>query len=421
MKFTKGKAIQVILGNALLSAVDIGKENNNASFFLGENQEVKRIKFSNDRGGFEKFWFEVEKIVDKYKLVKVIIGYESTGPYGEPFIHYVKSMPKVELIQVNPMHTKKLKELVDNSPNKTDKKDPRVIAAIIRLGYGLSVVIPEGAVAELRALTSARESHMKHKNEISNQLHSLLYEIFPEFEKTIGTSNKTGPKLLNDYTTPEAIRDLGVEELIVKIRKYSRGKLGAKKAIRLYNAAKNSIGIKEGVKSKVLHIRQILSQINQLNSYIEDVEGQLEEMLQKISYSKQLLSIKGIGIVSAAGIIGEVGDFRDYQNQSEILKMAGLDLYEISSGSHKGERHITKRGRSLLRKLLYFASLNMVKKNGIMYNYYQRLINNGMLKTKALVAISKKLLMIMFAMVRDNKDYVKDYHMYNCQQLEMAA
>ncbi|MGA1824410.1 MAG: transposase, partial [bacterium] len=131
--------------------------------------------------------------------------------------------------------------------------------------------------------------------------------------------------------------------------------------------------------------------------------------------------IKGIGIVSAAGIIGEVGDFRDYQNQSEILKMAGLDLYEISSGKHKGERHITKRGRSLLRKLLYFASLNMVKKNGIMYNNYQRLINNGMLKTKALIAISKKLLMIMFAMVRDNKDYVKDYHTYNCQQLKMAA
>jgi len=111
------------------------------------------------------------------------------------------------------------------------------------------------------------------ENEISNQLHSLIYEIFPEFAKTIGTSNKTGHKLLNDYATPEAIIDLGVEELIVKIRKYSRGKLGARKAIRLYNAAKNSIGIKEGAKSKVLHVRQILNQINQLNSDIEDVES----------------------------------------------------------------------------------------------------------------------------------------------------
>jgi len=60
----------------------------------------------------------------------VIVGYESTGPYGEPMLHYLMKKP-VRIAQVNPMHTKKVKEINDNSSLKTDDKDPRVIADII--------------------------------------------------------------------------------------------------------------------------------------------------------------------------------------------------------------------------------------------------------------------------------------------------
>jgi transposase len=59
------------------------------------------------------------------------------------------------------------------------------------------------------------------------------------------------------------------------------------------------------------------------------------------------LSIKGLGTVSLAGLIGKVGDFSKFSTQSEIMKLAGLDLYEISSGKRKGQRRISKRGRSL--------------------------------------------------------------------------
>jgi len=71
-----------------------------------------------------------------------------------------------------------------------------------------------------------------------------------------------------------------------------------------------------------------------------------------------LLSIKGLGTVTVAGLIGEVGDFKKFRTQSEIMKLAGLDLYEVSSGKWKGRRSISKRGRSLLRKILYYGVLS---------------------------------------------------------------
>ena len=69
--------------------------------------------------------------------------------------------------------------------------------------------------------------------------------------------------------------------------------------------------------------------------------------LEKIPYSHSILSINGIGNVTTAGLIGEVGDFRKFKTISEVLKLAGLDLYEISSGVHQGCRRISKSGRAL--------------------------------------------------------------------------
>ena len=101
------------------------------------------------------------------------------------------------------------------------------------------------------------------------------------------------------------------------------------------------------------------------------------------------------------------------------MKLAGLNLFEISSGKHKGNRHISKRGRPLLRKLLYFAAINTIRKGGVMHACYQRYLERGMLKTKALIAIARKLLRILFALVRDHSQYVENYSQK--EALKLAA
>jgi transposase len=91
------------------------------------------------------------------------------------------------------------------------------------------------------------------------------------------------------------------------------------------------------------------------------------------------------------------------------MKLAGLDLFEISSGKRKGQKRISKRGRHLLRKILYNAAVGTIRKNGIMCDYYARLIARGMVRTSALIVVAKKLLRIIHAMLRDGRDYIHNY------------
>lgn len=217
-----------------------------------------------------------------------MVAFESTGPYAEPLFHYLRKKP-VNLVQMNPMHGKKLRELTGNSPNKTDKKDSRVIADVIAVGHALTLVVPEGAAAELRRLSHARARATKSRTAACNQLQDLIFVIFPEFLSVMkGISTKSAIYLIRNYPDPESIVALGFEALITILKKVSRGKLSEERAEELFEATRNSSGI------------------------------------------------------------------------------------------HKGQRHISKRGRFLMRKLLYFAAINTVRSDGIMHAKYHQMLDRGM-------------------------------------------
>jgi len=404
----KSQKIGTINEKTLVVTLDIGKRIHYGYLRAPNGNDINPFRIENLRKSFEQLWIKVADFKKQQGLENVVIGFESTGPYAEPLFHYLKDKP-VTLVQVNPMHTKRVKELTGNSPGKTDKKDPRVIADVICLGHALTVVIPEGSAAQLRRLTQARERAMTTRTAMVNQLQHLVFVIFPEFFDVMGSLTKTAMYLVKNYTTPETIYAMGVEALTGILKKVSRGKLGQERAKELFEAAQDSIGVYEGKESILEEISHLVCQIEGQSRFIDKLETQMAEFLGQIPYSGSILSIKGIGITTAAGLIGEVGDFRKFRTISEVMKLAGLDLYEVSSGRHKGQRHISKRGRSLMRKLLYFAAINAVKSNGIMHETYQRMLDRGMPKVKALIAICRKLLRIIFALVRDNAQYVKDY------------
>jgi transposase len=405
---TRTQKIGNINEKTLVVALDIGKRVHYGYLRTPNGKDVKPFPIYNFRKSFEEFWARVVEFKGQQDLKDIVIGFESTGPYAEPLFHYLTNKP-VKLVQINPMHSKRLKELTGNSPNKTDKKDPRVIADVICLGHALTVVIPEGAAAQLRRLTQARERATKSRTAMLNQLQHLIFVIFPEFVSVLKPSTKSAMYLIRNHTSPETIYAMGVEYLTEVLKKVSRGKLGQERAKELFEAARDSIGICEGKESIIIEIDHLVSKIENEDRFIDILEKKMADYLDQIPYSGSLLSIKGIGVITVAGLIGEVGDFRKFRTISEMMKLAGLNLYEVSSGQHKGQRHISKRGRSLMRKLLFFAAINAVKSNGIMHEPYQQMLDRGMPKVKALIAISRKLLGIIFALARDNTHYVKDY------------
>jgi transposase len=415
------RKVKFVKDSTLIVAVDIGMEMNRGYCTTPDGRDIKPFQFDNSREGMDKLWDMITASKNRFQCTEIIAGYESTGPYGEPMVHYLMKKP-VNLVQVNPMHTKRIKEINDNSPLKTDDKDPRVIADIIRWGHALSIVIPEGDAAYLRRLNNSRERHVRERTALLNQLQQLVFVLFPEFKQVMKNIKCQTPLyILNKYPTPESISILDKEVLGTEMKKHSRGKFREHHANMLINLAKNTIGIREGIAGLSLDIRHILVQLKMLNVLIAEIESEMETALSKIPYSTKLLSIKGLGVVSVAGIIGEIGDFTKFRTQSEIMKLAGLDLYEISSGKWKGQRRISKRGRSLLRKILYYAAIQTIRKNGILHDYYTRLTEGGMKRMKALVAASRKLLRIIYAIVRDDSEYLVNFESIKRQVIKKAA
>jgi len=253
-----------------------------------------------------------------------------------------------------------------------------------------------------------------------SQLQDLIFLIFPEFMTVMKDMTiKSTQYLLKNYPMPQDIVQQGVDGLTHILKKVSRGRLGQERAEALYQAAKESVGIAEGRESIVFELKESISSIERIERFVKELEKHMGKHLKDVPYSRFILSMKGIGEITTAGLIGEMGDFRKYSTISEVIKHAGLDLFEISSGKHKGKRRISKRGRPLLRKLLFFASINVVRQGGILHKQYQHHLEKGMPKIKALVAISRKLLTIIFALVRNQSVYIMRYS--KTQKVKEAA
>jgi len=421
MKGLRAIRVKTVKEGTLIATVDIGLTTNTGYCTTLDGKGTKPFRFDNTKEGFEKFWCMTLASKNRFGCDEVLVGYESTGPYAEPLVHYLANK-QVKIVQVNPMHTKKMKEVNDNSPLKTDDKDPRVIADIIRLGHALTIIVPEGEAAYLRRLNNARERHVGEQTALLNQLQQLVFLIFPEFKTVLKNMKcKTAQYILKKYTTPERIATVSKEVLGEEMRKRSMGKFGIQEAESLIGLARETVGIKEGLDGIFMDIRHILMQLEAEVRFISEIEAEMGATLERVPFSGRLLSIKGLGTVSVAGLIGEVGDFSKFSTQSEIMKLAGLDLYEISSGKRKGQRRISKRGRGLLRKILFYAAIQMIRKKGIMYDYYARLTGRGMERMRALIAVSRKLLRIIHAIVRDNSDYVGQNPAGERRMMEIAA
>lgn len=391
--------------DVMIVTVDMGKEKPYGYICTLWGEEVAPFAFTNTREGFTRLYQKIEDCKRQWEMREVLVGYESSGPYAEPLEHFLRNKP-VKLVQVNPMHTKRIKEIEGNSPNKTDRKDVRVIADLMKLGHALNVVIPVGIPAELRRLSQARERAITRRARIVSQLGSIVYLLFPELPGIFPDLNsKSARYVLKTCPTPEQIMGLGEEEVTMRLHRVSRGRVGNERAAALYRAATESVGIREGVEGIAREVVHLAEELDHEEVFITQLEKQMTLLLKKVPCHQSILSIKGIGIVITAGIIGEVGDFQEFSSGEALLKLAGLNLYEISSGKHKGEKRITKRGRALLRKLLYYAALNVSRPGGALCEEYQELLGKGKPKPKALVIIMRKLVRIVFALTRDGSQY----------------
>jgi len=125
MKNRNAQKLEAITQNTLIVGVDIAKELQWGRFVDYRGLELgKTLKFRNNKNGFESILASIEANCKNQGLNQVIVGMEPTGHYWKPLANYL-IMHGIKVVMVNPYHTKRAKELDDNSPTKSDKKNFR--------------------------------------------------------------------------------------------------------------------------------------------------------------------------------------------------------------------------------------------------------------------------------------------------------
>ncbi len=310
---------------------------------------------------------------------------------------------------VNPFHVKRSKELDDNSQTKNDRKDPKTIAKLVTDGRYFETYVATGIYAELRNVVKVYEHVTGCKSVVDNKITQWLDNYFPEFTTVFGDwEGKTAMITLNSFPLPSMIVELGEIKVLETWKKEIKQGVGKKRAHKLFEMAKDSVGCTEGLKMAVRELKYLLSEYKMYLEQLEEIKVEMEELLNQVSGAKEVLGIKGIGIVSAASIIAEIGDISRFEDARQIQKYAGLSLIENSSGKHRGQTTISKRGRKRLRSVLFRVILPMVSNNQEfkeLHLYYTTRKDNPLKKKQSLILLCCKLIRIIFVMIKKQIPY----------------
>lgn len=400
-----------ITTDTLVVGVDIAKNYQWARFvdFRGIEHD-RALRFKNSKGGFETILAKIREICKKENFTKAVVGMEPTGHYWKAFANWLGKQAGIKVVLVNPYATKQAKELDDNSQTKSDKKDALTIAKLVKDGRYFELYLPHDIYAELRGLSTVRTGLNKRKNALKNTITAVMDEYFPEYVEVFRCplSGKASRHLLKVCPFPKFILELGEDGVTEEIKKAVKRTVGRKKAIQMVEAAKESIGVDYGEEAARLKLRLMLEELELLEKQTEELEGQMADALHQTDYADFLLSIKGIGVVTLAACMGELGDPSRFENPRQMSRMAGYNLVEDSSGKNKSGTKISKRGRKNLRSVLYQMALTMVATNDEMkqlYRYLKTREKAPLKKMQALVVISKKILTLIHTLAKKKENY----------------
>jgi transposase len=409
MNCSQNEKLNQVTEKTLVIGIDIAHETHWARAFDWRGVELGKVfRFENSKEGFSAFGRWVEKLKHSTEKTAVMVGAEPTGHYWFNLTPYLKESG-MKLVLVNPHHVKKSKELDDNHPSKTDRKDPKTIAKLVCQGRYNEPYIPEGVYADLRIVMECRRRICKEVNQNKNRIQRWLSIYFPEFVKLYcKIDTVSGLLVLENAPLPEDIIALGAAGVNELWRKSKVKAVGMKRAMSLYEAAKNSVGCRNGAGGARLEIKLLLLNYRIKMEQYEQIMKEVEALCKHIPKVERLFEISGVGLVTVAGFVAEVGDIGRFRSPKQVQKLAGLALRENSSGQNKGQTTISRRGRARLRAILFQAVLPLVSKNqefAAIHRYYNNRAKNPLKKKQSLIALCCKLIRVFYALLTKGCTY----------------
>ena len=240
MNFTQNDRLKQVTSDTLIAGGDVGLQTYFCrAFDCGFELSRRVFKFSNTGMGFLTFLRWTEELMNKTEMRKVIVGCEPTGCYWLTFQKFLQEH-EIQLVTVNPFTVNRSKELDDNSPEKSDLKDPKTIALLVKDGRYSTSYLPSGVYAEIREASVCRDQIMKQHVRLPNQIQGWLQKFFPEYFEC------SGLMLLKEVSLPQDILKIGADRINQIWRDAKVRAAGIKRAQTLVEAAQNSVGLEAG-------------------------------------------------------------------------------------------------------------------------------------------------------------------------------
>lgn len=355
---------------------------------------VENCSFDNNKKGFQQL---LEKL-KPYNKSEVHIAFEATGHYSVN-LELLLIIQGYSFMKINPLIIHQFLKARSLRRTKTDKAD-----ALTIVQYLMSVPYKPNSnllynIYTLKSLCRSRELLIKEKSKFAVLLTNELDKSFPElksfFNNTISTTflyildkykNTSHIALMKDYDS---------------IRKVSHGKFSYAKFAKLKELAKNSVGHHD--KNSDLLISTYISIYNHFNDKINPIDKQISTIIKELN--PKMLTIPGIGEISAATILAEYGDIKNFSSPAKMLAFAGLEPSVIESGTLSSNGKMVKHGSGHLRYSIMNIALIILKYSPTFYDYYLKKRSEGKCHRVALSHVCKKLIRVIYSLEKYNNDF----------------
>ena len=381
--------------------IDIAKVNHVASLISEDGSIlVKAIKFTNSIEGLQKLLDSISN----FDTSQIYCAMEATGTYWLSLFSALTDKG-FNVSVFNPYQIKSFRGAYNNRKQKNDVIDSILIANFLSFNGTEQTSLPNDDLLALKNLTRYRSNLVDNICKAKTQVTGILDKVFPEYSDLFSdTFSEASKQILLNCPTPNEVVNFNTRKLANLLKKASRGRHSTDKVREVKSLAKNSFGIKFTGDACSFEIKQLVNQIIFLENQAHELEVKIKDIYSKLD--NHLQSIPGIGKVTAPTILAEIGDINNFSSPSKLTAFAGLDPSENQSGNKKSSNEKTsKRGSPYLRHALYTAAMVAANNDPIMHDYYIKKRAEGKHHYVALTGVERKLLGIIFHVLKENRDY----------------
>lgn len=417
------------LEKVLLVPIDVSKVLQKCMIlnYFGEVLESS-FSFMVSQTGMKLLLSKIENAKLSYNAERVFVGIEATGHYYEDIVRILTDKGySVHIINPASTHEERKQHL---TYTKTDDIDLFLIAEALVGNKATNNKLTTGVYKQLQNLTRARRSEINKRSRIKVEIRAIHDHIWREYQgysvlvdrkvktKTIFSDfwGKASLHILEYYPHASQILELG-EIGLKRLSKKHNLKIRTLAIEKLLIAASESVSKPlEDLSSEIFLLKQKLKDYEWHTRNIKIYEQEIERIFVETD-GLLLLTVPGIGLVTAAEIYCEMGDLNHYTNANQLIKKAGTNPTVKQSGSTDGYYgRISKQGNSNLRRAIYMAGRSLSAHNDALKPFYSRLKEKGKKAGKIYIAMGNKFLKIAFAMLKNQSPFKWDNPTFNYKE-----